>query len=1239
MTTPTISTETDNHNIIHWNCRGYSSNYLDLKRLIRDTNPTCLCLQETMQGSQKLPVPRGYSIVKSNHSGGTPGTGLAILIKTDTPYSITNLNTNLQAIAINVHLNSNLTICNLYLSPSETIHKSQLRQLIRQLKTPFIIVGDLNGRHPLWGDSTTNPRGTMIEEILTEEDVNLLNDTSPTHFCVASGSSSCLDLSICSPEIYTTLDWKTSDDLYHSDHYPVILQLTRNPGTTTEANFNLNKADWGLFHSLTDIQCDHEDMTADQMASLIETKIITAAYGSIPLNKISNKGRRLPYWSDDCHRAHKQKKQALRRYQRTKATIDKIAFKRARAYLRKTTREAAQAYWCKYITNINETTPMKNIYNKVKKIQGQHIRPHAASFHAPDGALLSTAEVGERIGEYFANVSSNSHYLPEFQPIKSQREARPLNFHSNMQEPYNEPLTMRELDDALRRCKNTAPGSDRIPFEMLKHIHPNMTILLLKLFNKCWLEGVFPNRWTEAIVLPFPKPGKPGDDPAHFRPIALTICICKLMEKMIYVRFAHYLETNNILSSTQFGYRTMRSTEDALVKLETAITNAFINRRHLIAIFFDLEKAYDTTWRYGILETVYESGIRGPLALFIQNFLRNRSFKVKIGAETSTAFPQEQGVPQGSVLSCLLFILAINNATKNLPYGVQSSMYVDDLAIYAETSYIPTGERKLQLAVNQMSSWCASRGFKFSTQKTVGIDFSRRRSPGSPQIYLHNQLIDFKNHTKFLGLTFDKRLNWKEHISQLRSKALKSLNLLRTLSHLKWGADRKSLLRIYRTTIRSKLDYGSQIYATAKEKELNRLNVIHNSALRLSTGAFRSSPIVSLYAETGEPSLHSRRNQLTIQHYLRLQKCPENPATTSANDTSYDEIYSENPGLTAPFGVRARKLLQDMQLELLPDSVLPFQAANKPPWKIPSFSCPCYTEVRKDGKTAALLKRICLDHINEAHGNSTHLYTDGSKTTDSAGFAVLGPTSSRQKRIYKEASIHSCELLAIFSSLRIIQGSDDTDYTIFTDSRSSMQTLEKYNTRNPIAAKIQEKLTDLLSGGKNIRICWTPSHVGIPGNEEVASLALEATKKDRLTQVCLPHTDFYPIVKRSLREKWAHQWTNTTHNKLREIKNDLGPWPSSYQKDRRVEVSLCRLRIGHTLTTHQHLMERRPQETCTRCDVPLTVKHILLTCPVHNAKRIQHFNRVPTSLEPILGRNVNLKSLFKFLNEINFNKI
>ena len=182
---------------------------------------------------------------------------------------------------------------------------------------------------------------------------------------------------------------------------------------------------------------------------------------------------------------------------------------------------------------------------------------------------------------------------------------------------------------------------------------------------------------------------------------------------MINDRLVWYLESNGLISSVQCGFHSKRCTTDHLVRLETVIREAFIRNEHLDAIFFDLEKAYDTSWKYGIMRDLRDHGLKDRLPHFISGFLSDGKFIVCIGSTLSDMKNQEERDPQGSVLSVTLFNIKIN-ITKCLTPGVDGSLYVDDLLICYRSKYIHVIKRKLQQCLDKLNKWATENGFRFS---------------------------------------------------------------------------------------------------------------------------------------------------------------------------------------------------------------------------------------------------------------------------------------------------------------------------------------------------------------------------------------------------------------------------------------------------------------------------------------------------------------------------------------------
>ena len=250
---------------------------------------------------------------------------------------------------------------------------------------------------------------------------------------------------------------------------------------------------------------------------------------------------------------------------------------------------------------------------------------------------------------------------------------------------------------------------------------------------------------------------------------------------MVNERLIYFLEKNKILTKFQAGFRSERSTIDQLVRLETFIKDAFAEGDHVVGVFFDLAKAYDTTWKYGIMKDLFDMELKGSLPIFIQNFLSDRTFQILLSNTISSEkFTQEEGVPQGAILSTTLFNVKLNGIAKELTRGVECSLYVDDFVIFFRSKSVLGIQRQLQRSINNIVKWTISNGFTVSPNKTVAMRFCncKKRDCYDPELKLGDTCIEFVKEHKFLGLIWDPKLTFKPHIEYLRKRCVNALNLI-----------------------------------------------------------------------------------------------------------------------------------------------------------------------------------------------------------------------------------------------------------------------------------------------------------------------------------------------------------------------------------------------------------------------------------------------------------------------------
>ncbi|GBN66911.1 putative RNA-directed DNA polymerase from transposon X-element [Araneus ventricosus] len=417
-----------------------------------------------------------------------------------------------------------------------------------------------------------------------------------------------------------------------------------------------------------------------------------AADDSIPKSGLSFPKNRKPLWNKYCTDTNRDQRRAWNVFRRHPTSANQIAFQRAKSIARWARRKSERGYWIKFVSGINSSVTAKDMWDNVRRACGIYPEKRISCLRKNGQEVRNISEMVDVLAEAFASICSASNYTEPFLTHKNRTERIKLRFQTTKHISYNTDLTIFELHTALSVIKHISPGPDEVTYSMLQHLSEHSLLNILHMFNRIWKEHVFPDCWKHAFIIPIPKPGKDPQNPLNYRPIALTSCMCKLFERIINVRLVHILEKNEYISPFQSGFRKSRSTIDNLMSLETDIRVAFLKRNHLVSIFFDIYKAYDRTWSKDFLDSGW-------------------------GNTYSNIFCQEEGVPQGSVLSVTLFVLAINPIVSVIPQTVQKNLYVDDLHISCYARNMQLIERQLQTAINNIVEWSNKSGLTISAQK------------------------------------------------------------------------------------------------------------------------------------------------------------------------------------------------------------------------------------------------------------------------------------------------------------------------------------------------------------------------------------------------------------------------------------------------------------------------------------------------------------------------------------------
>ena len=537
-----------------------------------------------------------------------------------------------------------------------------------------------------------------------------------------------------------------------------------------------------------------------------------------------------------------------------------------------------------------------------------------------------------------------------------------------------------------------------------------------------------------------------------------------------------------------------------------------------------------------------------------------------------------------------------------------------------------TIERQLQQCLNKLQVWSDENGFKFSKSKTVCMHFcQKRKHHDDPDLTLDGNKIPVVQQTKFLGLIFDSKLSFIPHIKYLKDKCSKALNILRVLSHTDWGADREMLLRLYRSLVRSKLDYGSIVYGSARKSYLQMLDPIHNQGLRLALGAFRTTPVKSLYVEANEPSLNDRRKKLALQFAAQLKANPKNPAFDPVFNPKYQNIFMQKQNLIPTFGIRISDFLQDLGIHLT--NIAEYNIPDVPPWTMQTPDVNFSLHEREKSIAMPEEHKASFRECISKFPSRTQIYTDGSKDGKKVAAAACSDQFCTSIRLPDGASIFSAEACGIGLALDNIEEHRIKKAIICSDSLSVLQSLQLRDPKNTLIQNLLLRISSISNQCK-ITLLWIPSHVGIRGNENADKAAKNALNLQQ-TNIKLPYTDFKHIIRSAIQTDWQQRWSLETSNKLFQVQPKLGT-RLPCRRDRREEVVLSRLRTGHTYLTHSYILKRDDPPVCYACDAPFTVQHLMIDCSDYIHIRDRYFE-VP-DVKTLLA-SVALEKIFSYLQD------
>ncbi|XP_044591404.1 uncharacterized protein LOC123269636 [Cotesia glomerata] len=601
---------------------------------------------------------------------------------------------------------------------------------------------------------------------------------------------------------------------------------------------------------------------------------------------------------------------------------------------------------------------------------------------------------------------------------------------------------------------------------------------------------------------------------------------------------------------------------DHLNKIHSDISSALSKNLQAIVVSLDIEKAYDMAWVYRVIEILTELGLNGHIIHFLKNFLTNRKIHVRIGSTLSHPLELKNGFPQGSVLSTTLFLIAINPLISLMPKPIKTRAFADDISLIC-TGKINTITDILQDGLNKLTECCKLTGFKFSSTKSEYMVFSRLKQNPETNLSLGEIELQKTTRLKLLGITFDPKLTWKPHVQNLHAQCKKRLNILKALAANNRGASKEILTTTYKAVIRSKMDYGATIYGSAAKSTLKPLDSIQTTALRVTIGAFRTSPRLSILAESGELPLLLRRTTQILKYI--------------ANSPCYNKnnpFHNNTPSPIQPENNKSKKnyLPINDRLNILSDPMFIKVPVHKrsihpiPPWELtePQIDLHVYdNSFGKEHSSEQLYKDLTYEMYSK-YNDYIKVFTDGSVKGGKKGCAIILNDDTYMYQLPEFTTIFSCEVIAIDKAIDIITQENIHRAIILTDSKSALEAIANTTSKDPRVKIIQSKLHQNNINRFHTVLAWVPSHQGLQGNEEADQAAKTAlTEGIKVTDIAATPDEFKNLVNTYIWAQWNGIWMNTK-SLLHQIRQNV--WePSPTSNNRRTQY--IRLETGDMLIT------------------------------------------------------------------------
>ena len=1215
--------------IAHWNAEGVRNKKTELQHFLKKNAIDVCCIQETHLSPPHRFFMRGFEVFRQDRETRTKG-GLITLVRNTIPAVETQrsdqADPDTEFLGVKLVLTgSPVTVFNIYSPPDKPIHLHNIRVDAES----WLITGDFNSHSPSWGYRHLDNKGEEVENWITDNRLVLINrpDDPDTYYSRSWRTTSTPDLAIATDNIHGIAEREVSSQLGGSDHKPVIITIKRQLQTASAKrppSWNFKKADWEAYRADVDERTAGltlSDTDINHNVSIFNKAILPAAKSTIP------RGRRQdykPYWTPELDTLHTALSEARDAMEQSPTAENVVAHSKAKAEYTRERLQATRRSWHEKTASLNMEKDMQGLWKLTKTLNDDN-PARGKTVLEVNNQLSTEKRAANDFADLYRKESTTNITAARKQQVREETRNSLLSTPDGTNlHPMTAPFSMKELNNALRRVKTKrAPGPDGITGEMLKRLGPTSKKVLLCIFNQSWSMGIVPTMWKEAHIVPILKKGKDKKNPRSYRPISLLSCVGKLMERLVNLRLIIHLETKGLLSPTQTGYRKHRSTEDQLAYLAQCAENAFQEKRKLLAVFFDLSRAFDKVWKEGLLLKLLQTGVRRNMWSWMHHFLYGRTARVKVDGHLSKKVILREGVPQGGVLSPTLFLVYINDIIDSLTRNVSNTLHADDLAIWTTSEHTSSATVRMQEAVNKIDRWTQDWGLTINESKTQATLFSLSTSKERVTLRLKDQVIPQTDTPTFLGVKLDSRLTWKPQIEEMERRSLKKMSLMRKLAGTSWGADSRILTRVYTGAVRPTMEYASTTWGTAAKTNKQKLDKVQNIGLRIVLGALKTTPVHEMEKTADVEPLERRRNLRIVQQGEKLRRLPSHPLHSLLNQPTKNRLKRQS--LNHHYKALRREDSDITGAPCQPLSLGGWRPDDEADVTI-SLSVPGITS--RD-QLAPDLKSLTLQMIEEKFPPDTwtHVYTDGSaaEAVRDGGSGVLvrfsdGATKSVSVPGGKLCTNYQAEILAIKTAADFLTelGKDMGNVVIFSDSMSTLQALQSPDPDQHIK-QLHSSLANL-TAQTPVTLQWVPAHVGLSGNEEADRLAKAGSQ---LQQPDIPVT--YQELKTLLHSRYKAKWNS--HNNGYQARQD-----PIRNLERKHQTTIFRLRTGHCcLKGHLKRIGVGDTSTCQCGQAEETPDHILQSCPRYAAERQDVWPEAASVNTKLWGTAADLKRTASFV--------